>query len=63
MIISALISGGIVSLLSNGIVMFLVKCLIAAIVPNLVILFLFGKSQEYQYLKEILKKIILRVKK
>lgn len=61
--ISVLISGGIVSLLPNGIVMFLVKCLIAVIVPNLVMFFLFGKSQEYQYLKEILKKVILRVKK
>ena len=61
--ISVLISGGIVSLLPNGIVMFLVKCLIAAIVPNLVMFFLFGKSQEYQYLKEILKKVILRAKK
>lgn len=63
LLVSVLISGGIVSLLPNGIVMFLVKCLIAAIVPNLVMLFLFGKSQEYQYLKEILIKVILRVKK
>ena len=63
LIISVLISGGIVFFFLNGIVMFLVKCLIAAIIPNLVMLFLFGKSQEYQYLKEILKKVILRVKK
>lgn len=61
--LSVSISMGIVSFLSKGIVMFLVKCVVAAIIPNLVMFFMFGKSPEYQYLKDILKKITLKIMK
>lgn len=63
LVLSVLISMGIVSFLPNGIIMFFVKCVVAAIIPNFVMLFMFGKSLEYQYLKEILKKVVLKMKK
>ena len=63
LIISVLISMSVVEAMPSGIFMFAIKCAIAAVIPNLVMITMFRKKTEFRYLQEILKKVIYSVKK
>lgn len=63
LIVSVMISMWVIAALPSGILIFIIKCAIAVIIPNLVMFVMFRKDSEYRYLLEILKKVISKIKK
>ena len=62
LIISAFGSMLIIAFIPNGIGMFILKCAIAGIIPNIVMFLMFSKSSEYQYFVDMLKKLLKKVR-
>ncbi len=63
-LISCVISYFLCSLVTiGGLIGLFIKAFICLIVPNAIIIVLFGKTREYQYLKKIIKNILSRFRK
>lgn len=63
LLLSVFLSTSLINLIPNGLVMFIVKCIIAVLVPNILMVLLFSRTDEFCYFRGIIKGVINKVRK